>query len=674
MTPQPAFAIFQAAPGTVTVSNAQGAVAVTGMQFASDGYVVQGDAIELAGPQAVLRVGDGSGAHYTATISAALTGSANLDKTDVGTLVLTGANSYSGGTTISGGTLVGNAGSFGSGAIVDNAALVIDQAGDGTLSNAISGNGRLAKSGAGTLTLAGDSAGFAGSTQVTAGTLAVTGALGGTLTMGSGTLLKGNGTIGTTLVQAGATVAPGNSIGTLHVAGDLTLAQGSVYQVEASPDGRSDQIRATGRATLQGGAVQVLAAQGDWSPSTGYTILSADGGVDGQFGGVTSNLAFLDPFLSYEAQSVALRLQRNDVSFRSVGATSNQRASGGAVEGLLRSAALYGAVVQLDAPSARGAFDQLSGEVHASLKSAAIEDSRFVREAAVERVRQAFGGVAAPADPATGSGVWAHAFGAHGNSGGDGNAASIDRSTSGLLIGADTRVGDDWRLGVLGGYSHSRVELGERASSASSDSHHLGVYGGRQWGPLGLRIGASHTQSSIDTQRAVIFNRFADTPTASYKARTTQVFSEFGWRFDSASGALEPFVGLAHADVRTDGFAERGGAAALSADGSRTATTFSTLGLRGSSSFDVGGGQLTLRGMVGWRHAFGGAAPNAAVALAGQPAFAVGGVPIARNVAVIEGGVDFALRPGLTLGVSYTGQKGGKVEDHGLKANLVWKF
>ena len=55
----------------------------------------------------VIRVGAGSadGAGYTATISAVLDGAAKLVKTDLGTLVLSGINTYTGGTAVNGGTL-----------------------------------------------------------------------------------------------------------------------------------------------------------------------------------------------------------------------------------------------------------------------------------------------------------------------------------------------------------------------------------------------------------------------------------------------------------------------------------------------------------------------------------------------------------------------------------------
>src|SRR3546814_10965774 len=72
------------------------------MQFASGGYTITGDTVELVGPQATIRVGDGTtpGGDFTATIAAELTGASQLVKTDLGTLVLSGAHSYTGGTAI----------------------------------------------------------------------------------------------------------------------------------------------------------------------------------------------------------------------------------------------------------------------------------------------------------------------------------------------------------------------------------------------------------------------------------------------------------------------------------------------------------------------------------------------------------------------------------------------
>src|SRR5690606_13118074 len=101
------YAGFQGASGKVEVDNGNGAVAASGMQLASHGYGIAGAALTLAGAGATIRVGDNSaeGAGFTAIISAEMTGGARLVKTDIGTLVLSGANTYSGGTRIDAGTI-----------------------------------------------------------------------------------------------------------------------------------------------------------------------------------------------------------------------------------------------------------------------------------------------------------------------------------------------------------------------------------------------------------------------------------------------------------------------------------------------------------------------------------------------------------------------------------------
>ncbi|UIJ44831.1 autotransporter-associated beta strand repeat-containing protein [Sphingomonas cannabina] len=197
---QNTFAIFSAAPGTVTVDNAGGNVLASGMQFASDGYTVTGGPLTLTGAQAIVQVGDGSvaGASFTATIASELTGSAGLVKTDAGRLILTGTNSYTGGTTIDGGTLqIGNGGATGSitGDIDNEGALVVDRSGTLNLDGTISGTGSLTKRGSGVLTLTGINS-YSGGTLVDSGTVQISsdanlGDVAGTLSLQGGTLQAG---------------------------------------------------------------------------------------------------------------------------------------------------------------------------------------------------------------------------------------------------------------------------------------------------------------------------------------------------------------------------------------------------------------------------------------------------------------------------------------------------
>ncbi|MBZ9993129.1 autotransporter domain-containing protein [Mesorhizobium sp. BH1-1-4] len=627
------------------------------------------------------------------TFGGVISGSGAVEENGSGSVTLSAVNTYIGGTYIGSGTMIGSASSFGSGAITANGALVIDQTSSAILANVINGTGTFAKRGTGSLDLSGTGS-FSGITTIEAGELAVNGSfVNSAVVAESGTRLSGTGTVGALVAQTGSIVAPGNnSIGTLNDHAYASFDHGSVYQVEVNAAGQSDKIIA-GAAFIAGGTIQVLAGTGNYAPSTQYTILTATySGVSGVFDDVTSNLAFLSPELSYDADNVYLKLTRNGMTFQNVGQTRNQIAAGGGVESLGDASPIYDAVLQLDAPSSRAAFDGLSGEIHASVKTPMIEDSHFVRDAATNRIRAAFGGVGAqtnldnqsivasiPGDtrartinPDRGA-LWSQAFGSWGLTDSDGNAANLNRSIGGVFVGGDVPVFDDWRIGAIAGYSHSSFDAKGRGSAGSSDNYDFGLYGGTQWGAFGLRVGAAYTWHAVDTGRSVAFPGFADSLSGKYDAGTAQVFGDLGYRIDAGSFSFEPFAGLAYVNLRTDDFSEEGGAAALSAGNQSTAVTFSTLGLRASEKIDLGGVTLTARGTLGWRHA-GQATPVSTLTMAGGNPFTVAGVPIARDCLLIDAGLDMALSRTITLGLSYSGQIASHARDHGFNANLNWKF
>ena len=231
------FAIFQGPPGTVTVDATNGDIMAAGMQFASDGYVVQGDAIHLTASVAdpthsIIRVGDGSvaGASYIATINSVLTGSPTLVKTDAGTLVLGGDNTYLGGTTIEGGTLlIGNGGSSGSivGNVNDNATLAFNRSDIASFNGIISGTGSLVQAGTGTLVLTGNNTYTGGTIVGDLGTLQI--GNGGTTGWITGSIVNDNYlkfdrsdnvTFGGNISGSGSLIKDG--AGALTLTGDVT--------------------------------------------------------------------------------------------------------------------------------------------------------------------------------------------------------------------------------------------------------------------------------------------------------------------------------------------------------------------------------------------------------------------------------------------------------------------
>jgi autotransporter-associated beta strand protein len=169
--------VFMGTAGTVTVVGAQ---AFDTLQFSTTGYVLNagaGGQLQLAGVSGTGTINTDNG--VVATINAAVVdgSSQSLTKVGGGTLILTAANTYSGGTTISGGTLqLGNGGTTGSivGNVIDNGVFAINRSDAVNFAGVISGSGAFNQIGSGTTTLSGVNT-YTGATTVNAGGLTIAG-------------------------------------------------------------------------------------------------------------------------------------------------------------------------------------------------------------------------------------------------------------------------------------------------------------------------------------------------------------------------------------------------------------------------------------------------------------------------------------------------------------------
>lgn len=632
-------------------------------------------------------------------LSGAIGGSGSLTKVGAGVLVLQGAASYSGATIVQAGTLrQGSAGGFvqngayvinggaldlnsvglsmgslsGSGGqvLLGSADLVVNQASNTSFAGSILGSGAFIKDGAGTLDLGG-SHGIAGITEVRGGTLAVNGSLLSAIQVQSGATLSGTGSVGNVLINAGGTLAPGNSIGTLNVDGDLVFGPNSVYQVETDAAGNADRVVVSGLASLAG-AVQVLAENGSYAPSTSYNILSA-GQLSGQFDSVSSNLAFLTPSLSYEGNAVTLTLARNDTSFTSLARTPNQRAFAEAAERLDEDNEVYRTLLDLGEDEVADTFNKLSGDAHASIASSVLFDDLNLSRAPLGNLRRNL------ASPERVLPYWVQVGGGRQRIDDDGNAGEIIQDHESMLLGGDWPVYGDWRLGGAFGFGQERLDVNSRDAKADSDSYRYALYGGRDvaltQGTLKIFGGGGYSQHQIDSRRDV---RLIDGPerlTRQYDVNTAQGFGELAWHLKFSEPAyVEPFVGLLLIDQRSDSFSEKGGAAALSASSQRNELLSTSLGVRGQQLFQVAERDLLLNGSFTWRQINGDLRPELDLQLEGGDRFRVLGTELPRNSFLVELNADYSITPNIVLDIDYNGVFSDRSNANNIAFNLRWKM
>jgi outer membrane autotransporter protein len=435
--------------------------------------------------------------------------------------------------------------------------------------------------------------------------------------------------------------------------------------------------------------VRIFADQGQYSLSP-YTILTAGGGVTGRFAGTEAGAEFalVTPVLGYGTSTVTLTLVRKvdpqpptptPVAFHSVAVSSNQYNTADAVEALGAGNRLFDTVIGASVAGARQAFDALSGEAHASAVTAAYADMLRVQDTILNRLSQAgplaqVGDLVPPSFDPRSFALWGAGFGSWGKVRSDGNAASIDTSTGGFIIGADGEIGETYRIGIAGGFTSTSFDIDGRLSSGTTETIFGSIYGASKWDAFNVRLGALYAHHDVDVNRTVAFPGFSDRVGSSYDGSTLMAFGEVGYEVNLGGVTLEPFLGASVMRLHMDGFREDGGPAALVGYGRTYELGTTTLGVRGEAKIGLDL-PLTGHGMVGWRHGYGDVRPSALLAFAGgASAFNAAGIPIDRDTLVAEAGLDWQIGKAMTLGVFYSGQIGKRAQVHEVKGSLNWRF
>jgi outer membrane autotransporter protein len=565
---------------------------------------------------------------FTDTVSGVISGPGDLTKIGSGTLILSGANTYTGSTDVQAGTLTVN------GSIVSTA------------------------------------------TVETGATIGGSGAIGSLIVARGGAVAPG-------------VLTP---YSTLTVNGSASFAPGSIFATSVNAAGQNDKLAVTGATTISGGAVQVAAAPGSYTAQSKYTLISADGGVSGTFASLSTNLnmlGFLTPVLSYDADDVYLAFAVKP--FATVAQTPNQIATATALSAQPVDSSLYDAIIGQTAPGALTAFNALSGEIHPSAVGAALDDTRLPREAVLDRLSLPYASGPTPSGaqtvktlmqptPATVFSAWGQAFDSWGHLGGDGNAATVSNNLGGFILGTDATLSGRYRLGVVGGYADASLELPDRGSSGNVGATYFGLYGGASGDALQLRGGAFYADNHYRLNRAVSFPNFSNTVESGYGGDTLQAFAEAGWRIPVGApyitaSWLEPFGGLTGVDLHTASFVENPGPAALVGASETYGYGIATLGVRGEASL-YASAPLTANAMIGWQHMFGGETPTSTLAFATAPLvpFSIAGAPIARDALALELGVDWRLTANVKLSVYYSGLLSSSASDDAIKAKLEASF
>lgn len=410
----------------------------------------------------------------------------------------------------------------------------------GVIQNYPAVNSTLMKTGPGTQKLSGVNT-YTGLTTIQEGVLIVNGSLAGNVVTNPLGTLKGNGTISGTFTNMG-TVSPGESIGTLSVGNYINNY--AIYDVEVDGIGESDLIHSLGTATLNGGTVIVSAADGTFKFQQPYTILTADGGVNGAFSNATSS-AFITPTLTYDPNHVFLTLQ---AALANAAAKGNQFGVAINLDNIinpnLEQSHLISTIANLSLACAQEALESLSGFQYTNdVQATNFSISRFLRRL-YDPLRSLVSGsnCGSPCDICyNGWTSWLESgYGSTKLKGG--NAHNLNFNSFQLTGGIQKTFCDNFTFGLAGSYEYGNIRY--RDGKAKRNSAFASAYGLYK---RSLFYGLFDFVYGYSTNR---LKRKIEAGDLEYKACSKPNFNlytfygETGFDLTTKCALIQPFIGI----------------------------------------------------------------------------------------------------------------------------------
>jgi len=567
-------------------------------------------------------------------------GTGSLALTGNGFVTLNGANNYSGGTSVLGSTLIGTTVSL-QGNILDNAALVFDQASAGTYSGSLSGNGSLTIHGAGTVTLTGDSSRFAGETRLAQGSLEVGTAgtpnatLGGTVDVFDGGMLSGHGTVGSVNNISG-TVMPGGSIGVLTVNGSYTQSSAGTLLIQVTPTA-SSQLRVTGGALL-GGTLELVYQPGTYTPRT-YTFVTSPR-ISGAFNTVDS----VDPPPLSQGLNINPATGQLVLGGGGIVAPSNATIFPEMTTVLAQNAQQANSIV-LDRLN-----DRLSGNGMASGGIAAAPGMQLAQLGNTNLANTEALATALP-QALVDRGAWFRGIGSFGSVNGDSLTPGFVTASGGFLAGFDQPIAPRVIAGLAAGYTRSNVNE-HSTSSGDIDTARVMTYGGGTAGSGLWSATVGYAHDSISTQRGL---PGIGKEQASYDGNELTLGAQWSQPLYFGDTTVVPQIGARFLRLFEGGFAETGASGFNLLGQSNSATSLQPfIGATASRTIVTDNGmQITPTLAVGYAREVANNGRSIEVNSADGTTFLAQGIRPSRDILTAGGGLTVKARDNLYVYADY---------------------
>ncbi|WP_323988624.1 autotransporter family protein [Pseudomonas canadensis] len=469
--------------------------------------------------------------------------------------------------------------------------------------------------------------------------------------------------------------APGTAI-----TGNLNVASGAGIDMHLSDSvvPTTPYLTVNGAANFaQASKLTVSANSGDFASTnsgTQYTLLQATSVQDGGLS-VASSSSLLD-VLSYSADAQTVKAvvavkdnQQVQQELAGVGASA---ASATAVntfkndvlsrlgqnDQVFQALANAGTAQQLAQIG-----DQLKPDVNRGALDVALSGQTVINGAIFNRLTD-------QRESRQAGGVWVQGLSSNMDQDGRGGDNGYSANSSGMAVGVDSRVNDTTTLGVAYSYLNSNIHS-DLGNKTDVEGHALSLYGNWALQNWFVDGSLSYGHNDNDSKRHIA----GTTAKGSYDSNVLSASVIGGYSFKpSETVVIEPRVAARYANVRMDGYDEKGSSAALSTRSQRYEVGELGAGVRLAGNLPMGAGSLQPEAtLMAYHDLMGDRVAQTSSYMLGGSAFTVTGASVARDSYEASVGVNYQVSD-FTVGASYTRQARSGFDADGVMLKARYAF
>jgi outer membrane autotransporter protein len=269
-------------------------------------------------------------------------------------------------------------------------------------------------------------------------------------------------------------------------------------------------------------------------------------------------------------------------------------------------------------------------------------------------------------------GVWISGSGEFVNVASDGNGSGYDFTTGGVSLGLDYRLTKNLAVGLAAGYAHTWTSL---TGDGSIDVNHgnAGVYATFFSGGFYLSGYVGGGYSSYETRRAALLGN----ANGSTDGGELNTFIGGGYEFHCGGWSFGPLASLQYTYVDINEFTESGSLAPLRIQSQSQDSLRTNLGLSASYTWQAGRVRVRPSVRASWQHEYlYSALPiDAQFASGAGSIFTVQGPALGHDSAVVDAGLDVQWTPTIGTYIGYNGQVGrSNYDSHAVMCNVHLEF